>query len=218
MGTSLPELLKIARRVASVAMSQPGFALVEESIVSEAEHVGALIADASLQAGLSYAAVVLPRVRRIRREYPHLTSVTQVRLELSRVSVFELLQCRNTRKAQVFSGLTEFLSRAGVDTTAELRIWATCAENRAALMTIHGVGPKTSDYLALLAGVDVVPVDRHISALLMMAGAPRLTYRESQAAFSYAADLLNVRRRSLDRSVWRHFSARGRDFSLWRLQ
>ena len=209
------DLLRYARQVATQAISLPGFRLQEEPGVYGLEHIGGLFADAILQAGLNYFSVVVPRVQRLRREYPHLTRTSLVSNEIERVGAFELLQCRNARKAIAFSGLVAALKQWGIETGHQLQRWATLSSNRDALLEIPGIGPKTSDYLALLAGVDVVPVDRHVRTLLKMSGVPTLSYRDDQMVFSYAADLLQVGRRRFDHSVWMHFSKKGQQLSLF---
>ena len=166
-------------------------------------HAGATLADASLQAGLRYHTVVLPRVQRLIRAHPEMTTISQLQATLAEVPPERLLQWRHQSKISVFLQLTERLASVNVDTCAEMRGWLRQERHRGQLCRIKGVGPKTADYLALLVGVDIVPVDRHVASFVAASGADVRGYHATQRVVGFAADLLGVSRSNLDGSIWR---------------
>lgn len=67
---------------------------------------------------------------------------------------------------------------------------------------IKGVGPKTVDYMACLAGVEPIQVDRHVRSFALSLGITNLDYQFLQKVFCYAADFLGVPRREFDEWIW----------------
>lgn len=109
-------------------------------------------------------------------------------------------------KVSRFVCLAELLRNEGVDDFEELRAWLRNPACREKLRAIHGVGPKTVDYLCGLVGLDFIAVDRHIKTFASDAGVEAGDYDFLQVVVSYAADLLGVSRRHLDASIWTYVS------------
>ena len=64
------------------------------------------------------------------------------------------------------------------------------------------MGPKTIDYMAILAGANGVAIDRHIEGFIYTAGIARKDYVDARRIVCITADLLGVSRASLDQAIW----------------
>jgi len=69
MTSSAIEVLSVARRIANQAKDE-GVLFEEKRTRSTCGHLGAVLADSILQAGLNYTTVVRPRVLAILQVYP----------------------------------------------------------------------------------------------------------------------------------------------------
>ena len=195
------DLLKAARRVADFASLQgvpSSYAVPRSTYV----HVGALLADAVLQAGLSYRAVVLPRVGRILREFPDADRVSALICLVKKGGTAHLLDWQHPTKVERFEHIVCFLHRAKVDTTDDIRTVLKSEMFCAELRLLKGVGPKTIDYMACLVGIESIAVDRHIRTFAARAGVNSDEYEFLKDAFCFAADLLSISRREFDAWVW----------------
>lgn len=195
------ELLKAARRVADLASTQ-GVPATYHVRRSTYEHAGALLADAVLQAGLSYRSVVMPRVGRILKEFPDADRVSALICLVKKGSTAHLLHWQHSTKVERFEHLVVFLHRAKVDTTEDIRAALKSAAFCADLQSLNGVGPKTIDYMACLVGIESIAVDRHIRTFAARAGVNNRDYEFLKNAFCFAADLLSISRREFDAWVW----------------
>lgn len=195
------DLLKAARQVANFASTQgvPATYAVRRLTY---EHAGALLADAVLQAGLSYRSVVMPRVERILKEFPDADRVSALICLVKKGSIAHLLDWQHPTKMERFEHLVVFLHRAEVDTTADIRTALKSTAFCADLQTLDGVGPKTIDYMACLVGIESIAVDRHIRTFAARAGVDNDDYYFLKNAFCFAADLLSISRREFDAWVW----------------
>jgi len=169
-------------------------------------HVGAILADATLQAGLNYRTVVKGRIDRIVRDFPEAATLSGMFDTIALVGIYNFLQWRHHTKVSRFIYLAELLRNERVDDCHQLRIWLQKPVAREKLRSINGVGPKTVDYLCGLAGLDFIAVDRHIRAFASDAGVIAVDYDFLQTVVSYAADLLGVSRRHFDASIWMYVS------------
>src|SRR4051812_46057509 len=62
------------------------------------DHVGAVLAESALQAGLNYKAVVVPRVQRFVKEYPSASTVSGLTALLKSGDIATVLGIKNARK------------------------------------------------------------------------------------------------------------------------
>lgn len=195
------ELLKAARRVADFASTQgvPTTYAVRRSTYI---HAGALLADAVLQAGLSYRSVVLPRVKRILKDFPDADRVSSLICIVKKGGTVDLLDWRHPTKAERFEHLVMFLHKSRVDTTEDIRDALKSDAFCTDLQSLHGVGPKTIDYMGCLVGIESIAVDRHIRTFAVRAGVNRDDYDFLKSTFCCAADLLSISRREFDAWVW----------------
>ena len=95
-----------------------------------------------------------------------------------------------------------------IDTEEELRSWISSEQNREKIQVVHGVGPKTADYLGILVGIQTAAVDRYVYRLLEEAGLGRMNYEEASELLNLAADSLEVERTKFDHSIWKYMSQR----------
>lgn len=172
------------------------------------EHFGALIADAVLQSGLNYRTVVYPRVQRILKEFPEINTLAGVKDIIGTGNLNDFLMWKHPTKLQRFYRITRYFDQCHVETTKLLRDRMTDIEFQGGLLNIHGIGPKTVDYISCISGVETIAVDRHILKFADEAGVKVYDYESAQEVFSFAADLLDISRRSFDSWVWNTVSSR----------
>jgi hypothetical protein len=193
--------LKAARQVADFASTQgvPSSYGVRRSTYN---HAGALFADAVLQAGLSYRAVVAPRIVRILRDFPSADCVSALVGLIKKGDTAALLDWQHPAKVERFEHLVNFFYQAGVETTGDIRRVIVSDLFCSELQLLNGVGPKTVDYIACLVGIESIAVDRHIRAFAIKAGIDMKDYNFLKNVFCFAADLLEISRREFDSWVW----------------
>ena len=187
-------------RVVSYLRSLEGFRVLPRS--EPYSHIGAAIVDAVLQAGINYDNVVRKRVDAVAAIESARTTKGFCQL-LEAQGAETLLSWRPGRKPRLVGSLAELFDREGVNTVLDLRAWLQTPENLPKLTALHGVGPKTVDYLKGLVGLPAVAIDTKLSQLLRAAGVPPADYHEARAIIEEAADQMGVDRNALDYSIWR---------------
>jgi endonuclease III len=194
--------------LAEYIKSLPDFKLHDE-IRSPGEpvyqHMGAVLTDTILQAGLDYDKVVLPKVLRVLENYPEAATTSGLLNVLESKGYQEVLQWNDDVKPDRLKRLATFLQDRDVETVTDLKTWLLRPESRRELLGINGVGPKTADYLPILAGLPSVAVDRHIRRFCAEAGIKK---NVSKAVKEAAAEL-RVDEGFLDYSIWFYMSRRG---------
>ena len=173
-------------------------------------HMGALIMDACIQAGLNYDRVVKPRVEEIERD-PNLRTTTGVYQNMNKM---EEVAVKNSAKIKCIQELTQFFSQEGIYTVGDLRknYWSI----RDKLLNIRNIGRKTRDYIGILAGVpDVVAIDRLLTQFAEKAGIHVGNPSDSASKYDRlfniyrkAACLLGITPAELDNAVWRYMNKR----------
>ena len=170
------------------------------------DHVGAIVADAILQANMKYASHVKPRVNRILDQYPGTRTTSSVLSVLESTSASEFLKWKGTDRIERFIVVLELLAAEGVETEADLRQWLSHGSNLPKLRSIKGIGPKTIDYFQILVGISTSAIDRHLLRFLSDAGLAASNYTEAQTIVNLAADILAVDRAYFDHSIWQYMS------------
>lgn len=173
-------------------------------------HIGAVLADSVLQAGLNYAKVVQPRIASILKTFPHAATVNVLIEVIETEGSSKFLQWKHFEKVSRFDGLVAFVAEAQIESTSELGIALQDESFRNDIRRVKGVGPKTVDYMACLVGVDCIAVDRHIKGFAEFAGLEDDSYEYLRDVFSFAADLLSISRREFDAQVWNYQSLKTR--------
>lgn len=202
---SYSSALFAARCIADHAVGE-GILRTQVPIRPVNHHMGAVLADSILQAGLNYSTIVRPRILTIMKIFPQATTVNAVAKIIASEGSSRFLQWEHQEKVLRFNELVNFLIGTGIEDTADLSTALIDDSFRADIREVRGIGPKTVDYMACLVGVDCIAVDRHIRGFAQLAGLKEDGYDFLRDAFSFAADLLNISRREFDASIW-HFQA-----------
>jgi hypothetical protein len=171
-------------------------------------HLGAVLADSVLQAGLNYRTIVKVRVDRIQHLFPEAATLSGLFASIQRKGVSDFLLWYHPTKLDRFISLAELLRTHDIEDVSRLRTWLMSREARNWLLATKGIGPKTVDYLCNLVGIDCVAVDRHLRRFAKDAGVVVTDYESLRTILSCAADLLGIARRDFDFSVWRYVSER----------
>jgi len=108
------EILLAARRIADYATDEG--ALGEQKIARAiCEHLGAVLADSVLQAGLNYTTVVRPRVLTILRTYPNRDTVSALLALIEERKTGVFLNWRHHEKVVRFEMLVALLKEWGIE-------------------------------------------------------------------------------------------------------
>jgi hypothetical protein len=214
-GSLVIDSLRAARRIADFAEAE-GVAKIELTRRPTSNHMGAVIADAVLQAGLNYSKVVRPRIHAILRDHPDKDRTSALARLVAQQRTSEFLNWEHSEKVGRFNSLIALLSRARVECVEDLRLKITEGSFRTDLQAVRGIGPKTVDYLGCLVGIDAIAVDRHVRRFASKCGVINDDYEFLHLAFSYAADLLSISRRDFDAWIWRSQSVRTSQVSVKR--
>lgn len=206
MTFSYTEVLLVARRIANRAKDE-GVLFAEKHPRVTCEHLGAVLADSVLQAGLNYTTVVRPRVLAILRSHPSRHSISSLVSLIDDGKTNAFLNWRHHEKVSRFEALVVFLQRCGIEDVVDLRASLASDEFCGAIQNIKGIGPKTVDYMACLVGLDSIAVDRHVRTFAKAIGVENDDYHFLRASFCYAADLLSLPRREFDGWLWRRSAA-----------
>jgi hypothetical protein len=173
------------------------------------DHVGAVLAEAALQAGINYEAVVVPRVRQFVRQFPSASTVSGLLALLASQDTAEVLGIRNARKCRTFRELAELLRAENVETAIDLRRWMGNAGSRAKLLRVHGVGVKTAAYIRLLLGLQGIAIDIHLRRAAADVGVAR-SDEDLERLFTAAAKLAGIPLDEVDGSLWQRGADRSR--------
>lgn len=201
MNSSAIEMLLVARRIANHAKDE-GVLSEEKHPRVTCEHLGAVLADSVLQAGLNYTTVVRPRVLAILRTHPSCNTISSLVSLIQDGETGAFLNWRHHEKISRFEALVVFLQRWGIEDIQDLRAVLVSEDFCDAIQSISGIGPKTVDYMACLVGIDSIAVDRHVRTFAKAVGVENGDYHFLRASFCCAADLLSVPRREFDAWLW----------------
>lgn len=196
------EVLLAARRIADHAKIE-GALLEERNPRVSCEHLGAVLADSVLQAGLNYSTVVRPRVDTILRAHPQRFTISSLVLLIRDRTTAAFLNWHHQEKVTRFENLVLFLKEWGVEDVKDLRAVLASDDFCVAIQAVSGIGPKTVDYMSCLVGIDSIAVDRHVRRFAKMAGVTNDNYHFLRSSFCNAADLLSLPRRDFDAWLWR---------------
>jgi hypothetical protein len=193
------DVAKVANLLAFVRPSLPKV----DGFRQRYSHMGALLADVALQSSLNYASVVLPRVQRIGEVYGDRPRTSQMLDAVQEVGADRVLGWRHPDKPRRFMELLYACREVQVETVEELgdALSSGCVLSQFA--RIRGIGPKSLDYLQLLAGVATVAIDRHMSWFLDAAGVRRRAYEDRRDLMVQACESLGVDVAQTEHALWR---------------
>lgn len=169
-------------------------------------HVGALITNIILQAGLNYNTVVKPRVEKVLLQYPNDNTTNKFQELINRDGLENIINWKHHTKLNRMYDFIHFLRDNNIDTCFDLKKYLQQYENQREILNLEGIGPKTVDYLLKLLNFDVVAVDRHIYNFVEMAEVEIKGYDYTKRTVEYAADFLDIPRKTLDYSIWSYMS------------
>ncbi|MBX5155138.1 hypothetical protein HJB78_30070 [Rhizobium lentis] len=167
------------------------------------DHMGALLADSILQAGLNYNSVVRPRVEAILAQFPECDRTSELLPVVIDGQAATFLNWTHSEKIGRFESLVRFLDCNSIETVSDLGQELNHPRFVELLREVRGVGPKTVDYMGCLVGLDSVAVDRHVRTFARRVGVINEDYDFLKSVFCCAADLLSLSRRQFDAWVWR---------------
>ena len=172
------------------------------------EHMGAIIVDGILQAGLKYETVVKPRVIFILEKYPNNTTTSSFITVCKEQGIKNIISWKNDKKPNLIMLLLSFLQSEQVETCQQFSTWLEQENNILKLRSIKGIGPKTIDYLKILLGKETVAVDIHLKRFVQMAGIELSNYDEIKTVITETANHLNISPSQLDHSIWKYMAER----------
>jgi hypothetical protein len=174
--------------------------------------MGGVLADAALQRRARYQLVVQPRVRDLIKSWPDAETVSGFARRLAGDDIGAVLRWRPGPKLVLLRELAGAMTELGIETVADLRARLAgedAALVRARLRSIRGVGPKTVDYLAILAGCDgSAAIDRHLQRFSAEAGLRKTSYGTLSDTVATAAGRRGWTPTAIDGAIWQHMSTR----------
>jgi hypothetical protein len=200
------------QRLADFIRSLTDFRVYEEHEIDRYDHMGAAIADAILQAQRDYYSVVAPRTERILKRWPEAKSVSAVLECLKSVSPSDFLDWSDNpsssnylaHRVRRFVEILTLLKNSSVESTDDLKHWLTVEEHSAKLSAIYGVGPKTTEYIKILVGLQTAAPDTRLREFLAQAGIPSAGDLNDREIINRTADLLSIPRSCFDHSIWQY--------------
>jgi len=166
------------------------------------DHMGALLTDAGLQAGIAYRTVVAPRVARLVAQWPDASTVSSFLRHVREEGLHEVLDWPDPDKPGRIRRLAELLEAENVETVADLNAWLGQPGSRTKLISLRGIKDKTADYIANLAGRPVAAVDRHIRTFVAGSGVDVESYDDVHRLLACVAAKLGLDLGALDRMIW----------------
>ncbi|MGY4785855.1 hypothetical protein ACVH9Z_39090 [Rhodococcus opacus] len=177
-------------------------------------HIGALLTDAGLQGNTNYSTNVVPKALKVQREWPDAATISGFQARLAQNNFGEWIPFRG-KKPVIIEAMADALGEMGVETVGDLLHCYTDAERELDLIfqldPVKGVGPKTINYLAILAGSpDHVAIDGQLTTFAQEAGVSTRSERFLGTFYRSAAKQLGCTAASLDAAVWTYMSTRKR--------
>jgi hypothetical protein len=172
-------------------------------------HLGAIIADAVLQANMNYETHVRHRIRRIRKIYPAANTLSGLKKTLLEGTTTDFLDWRGMDRVKRFDDIVNLFSSEGIETEDDLRNWLMDENNFIKLIMIKGIGPKTLDYFKILTGIQTCAIDRRLLDFLKNADIDVSGYDEAKAIINLTADNMGVPRAYFDHSIWEYIGKKG---------
>lgn len=160
------------------------------------------MADTALQAGLNYATVVRPRVDNLIAAFPDASSISELQQLLSKTPATVLLRWSHPDKVSRFLDLVGLCAVCSVETLDDFQRWVITTAAVTKLRAIHGIGPKSIDYLRMLSGHAAVPMDRHLFRFVAFAGVCTKNYEIAQRAFTDGCTMAGLDTRDAEHQLW----------------
>lgn len=195
-----------ARKLVEYILNNSALTIVAPRECTYRNHMGALFTDIIIQSGVNYRNVVIPRVNHVLNNYPHATSVNKFAMIIDENDISKVMKWNHPVKLKRMSDLILFCQNRRINNSEDLKEFLRSSDNRKDLLLINGIGKKTLDYLLKLLNIESVAVDRHIFSFVEKAGIESKNYDDVKLIVEYAADLMNISRRTIDNSIWSYMS------------
>jgi hypothetical protein len=182
------------------------FSIIRSNSCFYNNHLGAVLTDIVLQAGLNYKTVVFPRVLQVYNNYNEASDLDSLVTTINKIGLESFLNWKNHIKLKRFQSIIDFLIENSIQTSNELLIHLNSGSNLKRFLSIPGIGNKTIDYFFKLMHVETIAVDRHIINFLNQADIDFNSYQSAKRIVEFTADMLNVSRRDIDYSIWNYMS------------
>ena len=194
-------ILRGAEELAQFVRTLPGFVL-HERIDGNFHHIGATVADALLQ--VNYGETAQSLTNTLLTRYPDARTTSVILPLLNSIEATEFLSLPDAELADCFRRTLTLFASEGIESETELHAWLMAGVGLWKLRSIKGVGPKTVDYLKVMAGVSCRVVGRHLLNFLGLAGIAPRDDDEARAILNAAANLLGIPPACFDYSIWRY--------------
>lgn len=183
-----------------------GFVFIDE--IDAYKHMGAVVVDGILQAGLNYKTVVKPRVEKVLRRFSKQETTSEFLEICKRQNLKEIIDWNDDRKPKYIIHLLEFLRDNKIETTVQLRAWLEDEQNFDKFVKENnGVGSVTGEYFRILTGAESVKIDRHVKKFLRNAGLDNISTDDAVKVVKGAASVFGVKSSVLDYSIYRYQSS-----------
>ncbi len=193
-------------KLAAYIESLHGFKYSQE--IDRYDHMGAVVVDGILQAGLNYYTTVKPRVDLILQKYGDKKTTNDFIEICDEVGINALINFKGKRPNWIV-GLLGYLQENNIQTTDELRIWLKESENKKRFKKLDGIKDKTANYFQILTGDDdAVKIDVHLKRFLESAGYSAVANNDEQSIdlIRKTAKILQITPAILDHSIWTYQS------------
>jgi len=169
-------------------------------------HMGAIITDGVLQAGIKCETVVRPRLKELVK-YKKAENTSGFYNLYNQKKLENLINFKGKRKIKTIKDIVELFIKEKIEMPADLKEWFLKDKNTEKLILIYGVGDKTVDYFKILSGISNNAIDRHIINFLLKANIKVENYKEAHNIINKTADYLKINESLLDYSIWKYMSS-----------
>lgn len=193
-----------AGRLAAYVRDLAGFEMVDHPGVPHA-HMGATIVDAVLQPAYRYSTTVAPRVKRVREQFPEVTSTSGFLALLLQQGGARVLDWKLPEELRRMVALAELLIGESVESEESLNRWLEerGEEHVRRLLAARGISPGTSGYLRVLAEGSIgQDVDGYMASFIGRAGVEVGGSDYVSSLVKAAAGELDVAPATLIHSIW----------------
>ena len=169
-------------------------------------HTGAALVDAALQRQRNYEKVVRPAAEAVKDAWPDAKTTSGLRKRLQAYDLGDVIRYQSPSRVLQVEQMAAVLANHNVETMDDFRDMLSDQQRRSTLRKDLGdikyVGPKTLDYLEVLAGLSSVAVDSRLMRVTKAAGIDRTDYDYLAAVIRAAAADRGWRPGDLDAALW----------------
>ncbi len=198
-----------ARSIANAVnrlMNSPDYNHLTKASFTAYDHIGAVICDSILQAGLNYSSVVKPRIDFLTQTYQRSKILSGFILDIEEFGLSEMIQWTHETKLNRIYALIDFFADNSIETVSDIYNFYSLKNAESLLLSINGIGAKTIDYMYALSGGNSIAIDRHLKQFAAINSVDELDYKSLKRIYIIAAQLLEIEYTYLDKMVWLYMS------------